>query len=66
MIQVLLVTGGGHSPGGIWTLLDSTEILEGTSWKILTTASLPTPRSGLQAGTVYNNVFIFGKIIYGV
>ena len=63
MIQVLLVTGGEHRPGGTYTNLDSTEILEtpGGSWRTLTTARLPSPRNGLQAGTVSNIIFIFGK-----
>ena len=63
MIQVLLVTGGDSWPGGEWTRLDSTEILEspGGSWRTLTTARLPSPRFGLQAGTVDNIVYIFGK-----
>ena len=63
MIKVLLVTGGGHYPGGITTRLDSTEILEtsGGSWRTLTTARLPSPRAGLRAGTANNIVFVFGK-----
>ena len=63
MIQVLLVTGGVYQPGGTSTRLDSTEILEtpGGSWRTLTTASLPLPRSSLRAGTANNIVFVFGK-----
>ena len=63
MIQVLLVTGGAHRPGGTWTWLDSTEILEtsGGSWRTLTTARLPSPRYGPRAGTANNIVFVFGK-----
>ena len=63
MIQVLLVTGGGHEPGGTYTRLDSTEILQspGGSWRTLTTARLPSPRSGLRAGTAQNTIFLFGK-----
>ena len=63
MIQVLLVTGGVHWPGGTFTRLDSTEILEtpGGSWRTLTTARLPSPRSSLRAGTANNIVFVFGK-----
>ena len=62
MIQVLLVTGGAHYPG-TYTYLDSTEILEtpGGSWRTLTTARLPSPRSYLRAGTANNVVFIFGE-----
>ena len=62
MIQVLLVTGGYHYPGTL-TNLDSTEILEtsGGSWRTLTTARLPSPRSSLRAGTANNIVFVFGK-----
>ena len=63
MIQVLLVTGGGHWPEGTYTRLDSTEILQSgvKSWRTLTTAKLPTPRYGLRAGTAQNIVFLFGK-----
>ena len=63
MIQVLLVTGGKHYPGGTRTRLDSTEILEtpGGSWRTLTTARLPSPRYSLRAGTAGNIVFVFGK-----
>ena len=63
IIQVLLVTGGGHKQGGTEIRLDSTEILEapGRSWKTLTTARLPSPRWALLGGTVNNVVFIFGK-----
>jgi len=59
---VLLVTGGGHEPGGAEIRLDSTEILDGPSrsWRTLTTARLPSARWALQAGTVNNIVFIFG------
>ena len=68
MIQVLLVTGGKHFPGGTATKLDSTEILEtpGVSWRILTTASLPSPRNALRAGTVNNVLFIFGTTVSNV
>ena len=61
-IQVLLVTGGAHYPGGTWTRLDSTEILvtPGGSWITLSTARLPSPRYGLRAGTANNVVYIFG------
>lgn len=61
---VLLVTGGAHYPGGTWTLLDSTEILDmdniGEGWRTLTTASLPSPLYGLRAGTANNVVYVFG------
>lgn len=59
---VLLVTGGLHWPGGTFTPLDSTEILvtPGGSWRTLTTARLPSPRAGLQAGSANNVVYIFG------
>ena len=69
MIQVLLVTGGAHWPGGTWTRLDSTEILEvtsGRSWRTLTTARLPSPNAGLRAGTANNVVSVFGKICLNV
>ena len=63
MIQVLLVSGGAYYPWGLTTRLDSTEILEtpGGSWRTLTTARLPSPRSYLSAGTANNIVFVFGK-----
>ena len=63
IIQVLLVTGGKFTRGGSHTRLDSTEILKipSESWKTLTTARLPSPRSALRAGTVNNIVFIFGE-----
>jgi len=60
---VLMVTGGEHYPGGTFTRLDSTEILvdiPGRSWRTLTTARLPSPRSWLRAGTANNVVFVFG------
>ena len=59
IVQVLLVTGGYNSV----ELLDSTEILDtqGGSWQTLTTARLPAPRWRLAAGTVNNEVFIFGE-----
>ena len=62
MIQVLLVTGGAHYLVS-GTNLDSTEILQSgvKSWRTLTTAKLPTPRSGLRAGTAQNTIFLFGK-----
>ena len=69
MIQVLLVTGGQHQPGGTLTYLDSTEILvvsPGRSWRTLTTARLPSPRDDLRAGTANNVVFVFGKICLNV
>ena len=63
MIQVLLVTGGAHYPGGTYTNLDSTEILQSGAefWRTLNTARLPTPRRGLRAGTAQNTIFLFGK-----
>ena len=63
MIQVLLVTEGLHYQGGTWTSLDSTEIMEtsGGSWRTLTTATLPSARYALHAGTANNTVTLFGK-----
>ena len=48
---------------GSYTRLDSTEILENPdgTWRTLTTARLPSPRSNLPAATVNNVVYIFGK-----
>ena len=69
ILQVLLVTGGAHSPGGTYTRLDSTETLvfsPGRSWRTLTTARLPSPRNRLRAGTANNVVFVFGKICLNV
>ena len=69
MIKVLLVTGGARyyaTPSQ--ERLDSTEILEfpAGSWRTLTNAQLPSPRSALRAGTVNNDVFIFGKTCLNV
>ena len=63
MIQVLLVAGGTHFPGGTNTYLDSTEIFgtPGRSWRTLNTARLPSRTFGLKAGTANNIVFIFGN-----
>merc|ERR1712223_1718738 len=59
-----MVTGGGHISGGTsFTRLESTEMLvvsPGRSWRTLTTARLPSPRSKLRAGTANNVVFVFG------
>ena len=63
-IKVLLVTGGklrSDDYGGKEVLLDSTEILKTPDDSWITTARLPSPRYSLRAGTVNNNVFIFGK-----
>ena len=59
ILQVLLVTGGA----GLHEDLDSTEILAtpGGSWRTLTTARLPSPRSYLRAGTANNVIYIFGE-----
>ena len=63
ILQVLLVTGGVHRPGGTYTRLDSTELLVmgAAKWRIITTGKLPSPRSGLRAATLLNTVYIFGK-----
>ena len=69
MIKVLLVTGGMLYHGSpSQERLDSTEILEfpAGSWRTLTNAQLPSPRSALRAGTANNDVFIFGKTCLNV
>ena len=55
-------TGSHHT-----TLIsfDSTELLnlqQGSSWRYA--ASLPSPRYGLRARTVFNKVYIFGGIFH--
>ena len=63
ILQVLLVTGGGHKPVYTLTSLDSTELLVmgAAKWRIITTGKLPSPRSSLKAATLLNTVYIFGK-----
>ena len=63
ILQVLLVTGGLHKPGGTWTRLDSTELLVmgAAKWRTITTGKLSSPRSSLRAATLLNTVHIFGK-----
>ena len=63
ILQVLLVTGGGHYSGGTWTRLDSTELLVmgAAKWRIITTGKLPSPRYGLTAATLLNTVYLLGK-----
>ena len=56
ILQVLLVTGGRGDSNNI---LDSTEILEDTTWKI--TAPLPSARYDLSAASIDNKIFVFGK-----
>ena len=62
-LQVLLVTGGAIRPRGRDIRIDSTEmlVLGDTDWRTLTTARLPSPRYGLVAATLDNQVFIFGS-----
>ena len=63
ILQVLLVTGGLHWPGGRYTRLDSTELLVmgAAKWRIITTGKLPSPRYGLRAATLLNTVYLLGK-----
>ena len=60
--QILLVTGGRtRTYNTQMTQYDSTELLhlqQGSVWQYA--ASLPSPRYGLRAGTVFNKVYIFG------
>ena len=60
-----MVTGGVIQPNGTYINLDSTEtlVLEDTEWRTLPTARLPSPRYYLEAATLDNKVFIFGKNI---
>ena len=58
ILQVLLVTGGVNGDSG---RLDSTEVLEDNTWKM--SAPLPSARNGLQAASVANTIFVFGKNI---
>ena len=59
ILQVLLVTGGKD---GSYSYLDSTEILEDTTWTI--TAPLPSGRFGLRAASINNKILVFGKNIF--
>ena len=59
ILQVLLVTGGYD---GSYNRLDSTEILEDTTWTI--TAPLPSARSRLRAASIDNKILVFGKNIF--
>ena len=56
------MTGGLQHPGG-WTVLDSTEVLEGMAGTWRLTAPLPFARAGLGAASVENNIFVFGENI---
>ena len=57
------MSGGASWHEDAWTWMDTTEILEtpGGSWRTLTTARLPSGRTGPRAATVNNVVFLFGK-----
>ena len=55
---MLLVTGGN----GDSDRLDSTEILEDTTWK--TTAPLPSARNSLKAASIDNKILVFGRNIF--
>ena len=55
---MLLVTGGW----GDSDRLDSTEILEDTTWRI--TSPLPSARYGLRAASIDNKILVFGKNIF--
>ena len=61
IVQVLLVTGGSTST---W-YQDSTEFLlpSATSWTIIDSAALPSPRYGLIGATLDNKVLITGTNI---
>jgi len=59
--NVLLVTGGQQrSEPERYINLDSTEVLEDMAgtWRLI--APLPSPRSGLRAASVENDIFVFG------
>ena len=60
ILQVLLVTGGVDHDGS-YKMLDSTEILEDTTWRI--TAPMPSARFSLTAASIDNKIFVFGRII---
>ena len=55
---MLLVTGGSDGSDE----LDSTEILEDTTWRI--TAPLPSARWNLRAASIDNKILVFGKNIF--
>ena len=64
-MQVLLVTGGMHSPEGQdWITLDSTEVLEDKAGTWRLTSPLPSARDGLRAASVENNILLFGEDIF--
>ena len=58
ILQVLLVTGGYDGSD----ILDSTEILEDTTWRI--TAPLSSARRSLIAASIDNKILVFGKNIF--
>ena len=60
ILQVLLVTGGFDDSNN---RLDSTEILEDTTWKTIT-APLPSARCGLRAASIDNKILVFGRNIF--
>ena len=54
------MTGGGG--GGLGETTDSTEILYSgaDSWKVVESAALPSPLSGLRGVSIYNTVYMTG------
>ena len=61
-MKVFLVTGGTKFTSDGWTGLASTEVLKpGGTWRL--TAPLPSPRAGLSAAVLNNNIFVFGENI---
>ena len=59
ILQVLLVTGGYDGSD----YLDSTEILEDSTWKTIT-APLPSARDSPKAASIKNKILVFGKNIF--
>ncbi len=66
-MQVLLVTGGRQYSGGKYINLDSTEVLYDMAGTWSLTAPLPSPRDGISAVSVKNNIYVFGEnILYNI
>ena len=59
VMQVLLVTGGGQYSGGGEVYLDTTEVLTDMAGTWSLTAPLPSPRGGISAVSVKNNIYVF-------
>ena len=55
----MLVTGGAYMVGDYYRYLDSTEILETGGWRA--SEPLPSGRAGLQAATVADTIYVFGR-----